>query len=154
MMTLPSQCLPRRAALSWRAAAYQRGFTLLEIVAAFAILAIGLGMAMQAASGAMQQSRQSAEHTRAALHARSVMDTLGVGERLEPGQFEGEFQDGYRWRAEVSPYELGADELPAGFDPGFAAVALLRVDLVISWQRGDQQAEARFTTLRAMLPNR
>lgn len=154
MMTLPSPRPPRRATRTARAAARQSGFTLLEIVAAFAILAIGLGMAMQAASGAMQQSRQSAEHTRAALHALSVMDTLGVGERLEPGQFEGEFEDGYRWRVEVSPYELDAEELPAGFDPGFAAVALLRVDLVIGWQRGGQEAEARFTTLRAMLPNR
>ena len=154
MMTAPSHRQPCRAARQSRTPARQRGFTLLEIVAAFAILAIGLGMAMQAASGAMQQSRQSAEHTRAALHARSVMDTLGVGERLEPGQFDGEFDDGYRWRVEVTPHELGAEELPVGFDPGFAAVSLLRVELVISWQRGGQEAEARFTTLRAMLPNR
>lgn len=130
----------------------QTGFTLLEVVAAFAILALGLGMAMQAASGAMQQSRQSAEHTRAALHARSVLDTLGVGERLEEGRYEGEFADGYRWHADVSPFELDGEELPVGYSPELSAVSLLRVDLVIEWERGRQTAEARFSTLRAMLP--
>jgi general secretion pathway protein I len=146
---LPALPTPHRAV-----ARGQRGFTLLEVVAAFAILALGLGMAMQAASGAMQQSRQAAEHTRAALHARSVLDTLGVGERLEPGQYGGEFADGYRWRAEVAPFELGGEDLPVGFDPSFSAVSLLRVDLVIEWQRGTQTAEARFSSLRAMLPSR
>jgi general secretion pathway protein I len=130
----------------------QRGFTLLEVVAAFAILALGLGIAMQAASGAMQQSRQSAEHTRAALHARSVMDTLGVGERLEEGDYSGEFDDGYRWQASVVRHELATEEQPNGFDPNFSAVGLLRVDLRIEWPRGQQIAEARFSTLRAMLP--
>lgn len=129
-----------------------RGFTLLEVVAAFAILALGLGLAMRAATGAMQQSQQAAEHTRAALHARSVMDTLGVGERLEEGGYGGEFRDGYRWQAEVSRFELSDEELPVGFDPAFGATELLRIDLLIEWERGGRMAQARFSTLRAMLP--
>ncbi|MCK7594576.1 type IV pilus modification PilV family protein [Pseudomarimonas salicorniae] len=132
----------------------QRGFTLLEVVAAFAILALGLGLAMRAATGAMQQSRQAAEHTRAALHARSILDTLGVGEPLEEGVYEGEFADGYRWVAEVGPHELAAEELPVGFDPQLGAVRLLRIDLVVEWERGQQTAQARFASLRAMLPER
>lgn len=132
----------------------QAGFTLLEVVAAFAILAIGLGLAMQAATGAMQQSRQAAEHTRAALHARSVLDTLGVGEPLEEGSYSGEFADGYSWSAEVGPYELSEEELPLGFDPALGAVRLLHIELVIEWERGERTAQARFTSLRAMLPDR
>ncbi len=137
-----------------RRAASQSGFTLLEVVAAFAILALGLGLAMQAATGAMQQSRQAAEHTRAALHARSVLDTLGIGERLEEGSYDGEFRDGYRWSAEVSEYLFSDDELPLGFDPQLSAVRLLRIDLTIEWDRGDRQAQARYASLRAMLPSR
>lgn len=131
----------------------QSGFTLLEIVAAFAILALGLGMAMQGLTGSMQQSRQAAEHTRAALHAQSVLDTLGAGERLEEGDYSGEFEDGYRWSAQVTPYEIAASDQPEGFDPAGAPVALLQVELVVEWERGERTAQARFSTLRAMLPN-
>jgi general secretion pathway protein I len=140
--------------MAFAAARREAGFTLLEVVAAFAILAIGLGLAMQAATGAMQQSRQAAEHTRAALHARSVLDTLGVGEPLEEGSYGGEFEDGYSWAAEVGPFELAEEELPIGFDPALGAVRLLRIDLLIEWERGGRSAQARFASLRAMLPER
>lgn len=130
----------------------QQGFTLLEVVAAFAILALGLGLAMQAATGAMQQSRQAAEHTRAALHAQSVLDTLGVGAPIEPGSYEGEFDDGYRWLAEVTEYQVPIESIPEGIDPLATPVVLLRVDLAVSWPRGEQTAEAHFATLKAMMP--
>ena len=42
------------------ARARQSGFTLIEIVAAFSILAIGLALNMSVASGSMQQARRSA----------------------------------------------------------------------------------------------
>lgn len=128
------------------------GFTLLEIVAAFAILALGLGMAMRGLTGALQQSRQAAEQTRAALHAQSVMDTLGVGERLEEGEYSGEFEDGYRWTVLVTPYEWAEDSEGPDFDPALSSLQLLHVDLRIHWRRGEGEAEARFSSLRAMQP--
>lgn len=141
---LPSRPRARRAGA-------QGGFTLLEVVAAFAILALGLGLAMRAATGSMQQSRQAAEHTRAALHARSVFDTLGVGEPLQEGQYRGEFEDGFRWSAQVTPYQPGEGE-PEGFDPAQAMVRLVRIDLDIEWERDGRPARAHFASLRAMQP--
>ena len=126
----------------------QAGFTLLEVVAAFSILALGLAMAMQAASGAMTQSRIAAEQTHAALLAQTVMDTLGAVEPLEEGDYRGEFDDGYRWHASVTPYELQeqADDLSNLAQ----AIELFRVDLEVEWQRGERPVSARFSTLRAM----
>ena len=146
---MPRHSLPSRSSSAPRS---QHGFTLLEVVAAFAVLALGLGLAMQGLSGSLQQSRQAAEHTRAALYAQSVLDTLGVGEPLEEGAYEGEFEDGYAWRAEVTPYEVPIEGLPEGIDLSLTPVELLRVDLLVTWPRGERQAEARFATLRAMLP--
>ena len=84
----------------------QQGFTLIEIVVAFAIMAVGLGLAMQIATSALRQTRQAAEHTQAALNAQSLLDIAGVGERLEEGSESGEFEDGSRWELDVSPYEI------------------------------------------------
>lgn len=121
---------------------------MLEVVAAFSILALGLAMAMQAATGAMNQSRIAAEQTHAALLAQTVMDTLGAVEPLEEGDYQGEFENGYRWHASVTPYQLEeqADELS---NLG-QAIELFRVDLEVEWQRGQRPMSARFATLRAM----
>lgn len=141
----PRRPLPRKP---------KRGFTLIEVVAAFSILALGLALSMQIATTAMRQTRQASEHTIAALHAQSLLDTTGVGERIEIGETDGEFDDGYRWHLIVAPYELGAEGLPEGLDPTTAPVQLLELTLTISWERGGQTARSEFRTLRAMLPDR
>lgn len=133
-----------------RAPSRQRGFTLLEVVAAFAILALGLALTMQIAAGGMRQARQAAEYTEASLLAQSLLDTVGVGERLEVGSDSGEWEGGYRWQLEVAPYEVPAEGAFA--DPQTSPVRLLELTLTVSWERGDSTRESRFRTLRATLP--
>lgn len=123
---------------------------MLEVVAAFAILALGLGLAMQAASGAMNQTRRAAEETHAALLAQTVLDSLGAVEPLEEGEYGGEFEHGYRWQAVVYPYQLPESELGELAATGIQAVQLYKVELEVQWMRGDRPARARFSTLRAM----
>lgn len=131
-----------------------RGFTLIEVVAAFSVLALGLALSMQIATTAMRQSKQASEHTIAALHAQSMLDTTGIGERIEEGESDGEFEDGYRWHLTVAPYEVGVEGMPEGFDAATAPVQLMEMTLTISWERGGQTAQSEFRTLRAMLPDR
>lgn len=130
----------------------QRGFTLLEIVVAFSILALGLGLAMRIQIGATQQARIADEQTRAALHAQSILDVAGVGERLEEGVAEGEFEDGYSWRLEVSPYQPPAEAIDPQIDMSSMPVQLLELDLTLSWQREGRAVESHYRTLRAMQP--
>ena len=127
----------------------QRGFTLIEVVVAFALLAVGLGSAMQIAVGSMHQARSAADFTEAALYAQSLLDSAGVGYRLEEGGDSGRFGERYTWQLEVTPYESQSD---VPLDPMTVPVLLYRVDLVVSWERGRHTHEAQFSTLRALTP--
>ncbi|HET6604076.1 MAG TPA: type II secretion system protein [Xanthomonadaceae bacterium] len=128
----------------------QHGFTLIEVVAAFSILALGLGLAMRIATGAMAQASRGAAYTQAALNAKSVLDIAGVGERLEEGTVSGEFEDGSRWELDISQWEP-EDAAPPPLE-ALAPVALYRLHLTVWFRHGGQERPARFTTLRALTP--
>ncbi len=128
------------------------GFTLIEVVAAFAVLALGLALTMQIAAGGMRQSRQAAEYTEASLLAQSLLDTAGVGERLELGETSGEWEGGYRWTLTVAPYELETPPGALGIDPLTSPVRLVELDLRVIWSNHGNERESRFRSLRAMLP--
>ena len=125
--------------------ARQQGFTLLEVLVAFALLALALTLVLGALSGAARQVRQSADSSRATLHAQSLLAQLGSGEALKPGQREGDFDRGrYHWTLEVSPF---ADPFAsrAQLDPG--APQLLDVRLLVRW--GTERGQSlQWRTLR------
>ena len=123
----------------------QRGFTLLEVIVAFALLALALSLLLGALSGASRQVRESADGSRATLHAQSLLAQLGAGEALQPGRQEGSFEgERYRWQLDVAPF---ADPLAARaqVDPG--GPKLLDVRLVVRW--GDERGQSmQWRTLR------
>lgn len=132
----------------------QRGFTLIEIVAAFSILALGLGLSMGIASGAIGQARRAATFTEAALNARSLLDAAGAGERLEEGTTEGEFDDRYEWTLDVMPWEPEPVEgEPPPSVSAISPVELYQLSLVVRWDESGRPREARFSTLRALTPS-
>ena len=132
----------------------QHGYTLIEVIVAFAILALGLTLLLGTLSGASKQVHWADEAGRAALHAQSLIDTLGIGEALQAGHRDGEFEDGhYRWSLDVAPYE---DPLlpppPAGVDLG--APRLLQMSLLVQWGRDDDpRQQLRMQSLRLVTPN-
>lgn len=139
--------MPSNAALPKR----QSGFTLIEVVVAFSLLAVGLAAVMQIAIGAMRQARNAAQFTEASLYAQSLLDIVGVGERLEEGGDSGRFGDDYSWQLDITPYEAtSASDSP--LDPAIAPVDLYRLDLTVTWGRGRRVHEAEFSTLRALTP--
>ncbi|GAB3729700.1 prepilin-type N-terminal cleavage/methylation domain-containing protein [Luteimonas pelagia] len=129
------------------------GFTLVEVIVAFALLALGLALILGALTRATGQVRWSADAGRAALHAQSLLDQAGVGEALAPGTREGELEDGrYRWRMEVA--EWADPDLPPAaarpLDP--VAPRLLELHLQVAWGEGaDERVSLR--SLRFVQPD-
>lgn len=126
------------------------GFTLIEIIIAFGVLALGLTLLLGTLSGASRQLRQAGDAGRAALHAQSLLDER-ADTLLRPGRLQGTFDDGvYRWQLAVAPWRdpQARDNVPE--DP--AAARLLHVQLDIAWGDGGPQQRLRLTSLRLALP--
>lgn len=152
----------RRSYYQQRALPHQCGFTLIELVAAFVIFAIGFGVLLQILSTCLHTTAQAADYTRAALWAQSLLDVQGVGEPLKDGDFSGAFDDKYRWRlqvAQIPPQDIApvASAVPAAGNAGAALVTtpvapsidLYKLQLDVSWGSVYLQHDARFVTLRA-----
>lgn len=158
----------------------QAGFSLIEMVAAFLVFAIGIGVLMQVLATSMHSTRTSSDYTNAALWAESKLDIVGVGEPIEAGSTSGRFDDTYSWQldiVEVDPQDieppaqlpagLNAMQQPQGLQQRFTSTAgnpgalqappfdLFQVDLTVYWggRFGTPLHSAHFTTLRTMNPD-
>lgn len=153
--------------LGWRGI---RGFSLIEMIAAFLIFAIGVGVLMQVLTTSLRNTRLSAHYTQAALWGQSLLDTLGVGEHIQEQQASGQFDDSYSWTLDIhkvdpttiavvtaasgessplaSATEMGAETVEAA-----DAIELYQVDLTVLWGEQPHQHQAQFTTLRVAMPD-
>jgi general secretion pathway protein I len=133
--------------------ARQRGYTLIEVIIAFAILALALTLLLGTLSGAARQVRWSDAAGRAALHAQSLLDDVGVGVALQPGRRTGTFEHGrYRWSLEVAPYRDPLLPLPGRIDP--MAPRLLQISLDVRWDSDDDpRHRLQLRSLRLVRPD-
>jgi len=130
----------------------QRGYTLLEIIVAFAVLGLALSLLLGTLSGSTRQVRWAADSGRAALHAQSLLDATGVGEVLKPGRRAGEFEGGrYRWVLEVAPYADRSRPPPQIVDA--FAPRLLQLQLTVLWGEGGPRERLQLQSLRLVQPD-
>jgi type II secretory pathway pseudopilin PulG len=85
------------------------GFTLLEILVAFTLLALAMGIIMQIFSRGVNGADLADRYAKAAMLAESRLASIGVEEVLSEGDTSGQFNDDYGWSMSVRPY-LSANE--------------------------------------------
>ena len=128
--------------------AREGGFTLLEVLVAFAIAAAALAALTQGALGGLQSVRVSGHAQEAVARARSRLAVLGPAVPLAPGEQEGDDGGGFRWRQRVAPV---GDPLPA--PRGAARPVLLDVSVAVSWRLDGRAREVVLRTRRlGLLP--
>ncbi len=116
----------------------QRGFSLIEVIVAFALMALAATLLLGSLSGAARQVGMAEHQGRAALHAQSLLASAGIDAPLAEGLKQGEWEQGrYRWTLRVSPF----------VEPRQPQSRLWQLDLQVRW--GDATAEQlRWRTLR------
>ncbi len=122
------------------------GFTLIEVMAAFAVFALLFGVVLQVLSTSMTNTRRAGDYTQAALWAQSRLDVLGLDELLEPGETSGQFDERFSWYQRVEEVMAFDD---TGIDLAELPVALYSVELVVEWGENPTR-EAVFRTLRSV----
>ncbi len=125
----------------------QRGFTLIEVMAAFAIFAVLFGVMLQILSTSISNTRRSGDFTQAALLAQSQLDMVGIEELPQPGQSSGRYNDEYSWELIIEPYQIADDRGVAYED---LPIDLYYVGLTVYWGEGRGERSALFETLRSV----
>ena len=88
------------------------GFMIIEVVIALAIVALGVGLAYQSLSGAMDRLGRNHNSTEALLFAQSTLDRVGYDIPPKPGELSGKTKEGFAWVVKTSPYMSAA--VPTG----------------------------------------
>ena len=119
----------------------ESGFTLIEVVVAFVLLALVLSVSFEIFSTGMARASDLDDRARALVVAQSRLAITGAEEALKEGVTSGESEDRrFRWTVTVRR----ADDAPTvpGGKPPSSAYALYRIDVHVAWRGADSRERA------------
>lgn len=123
---------------SWGGSA---GFTLFETLAATMILATALVLLLQLFSGGLGASHLADQYTRAVLHGREKMEEILLATQMEETIIDGNWEDGFSWKAEISRSE------PERKETGVDDPELFYIRLEVNWMDGSKQRQMELQSL-------
>lgn len=132
----------------------QRGFTLMEILVAFVVLAAAVGVLYRTFSAGLRNVDVVAGYSEAIAIAEARLTGLGLEQPLEEGDESGATEDRrFNWQIAVRPYAPPGSnpDPPGGF---FSPYQLLRATVTVTWnERGSQKRTVELSTIRMLGKN-
>ena len=127
-----------------------RGFTLLEVLLAFVIFAVGVAVVLQIIASSSRATVRARVDTEVALLAQSVMEAVGTDYPLESGTWDGTALDEYEWTLNITEMDVSAmSDAPQLAE--LIGTQFFRVDLDVRWDNGRDLREEHFATVRSRL---
>jgi general secretion pathway protein I len=128
------------------------GFTLLEVMVALSVLAIGIVAVLELLGGSLRLGTKATRHTQAALYAQQEMDRLFAQTTLEDGEESGELPGGYYWHARVQ--EIHPDDANTRLQPQRQSQTdffhLKEIEVSVRWEEGEGQQSFALHSLRTL----
>lgn len=112
-----------------------RGFTLIEVLIAFLILAFSLGALLTLFSGSLRSVSLGEDYAHAIALARSELARIDADGIVGSGIQAGETEDGYRWSMEAAP--MPDQGSPRTGETKFEPMA---VNVTVSWGALDSRS--------------
>lgn len=122
----------------------QQGFSLLEILIAFSILAVSLGILLKIFSGGVNNAMIAEDYTIATQIAESLIAKTGSEIPIKEHQSSGDENEKYHWQLTISPYPLSRED----FDPKAIPAELFKVSVTVNW--GDGESDDRQIQLNTL----
>jgi general secretion pathway protein I len=124
----------------------QLGFSLLEILIAFSILALSLGILLKIFSAGVNTAVVAEDYTAAVQIAEGLMAKTGVEKPLLVGQEAGLENDKFHWRVVISPFEFN----PENTDVTAITAILFKINVTVSWGDDNTRANGRQVELSTL----
>lgn len=120
-----------------RADARQRGYSLVEVLVAFAIVALALTVLLRIFSAGVRNTAVSAEYAHAALVAESRLASADIGPRAA-AVTAGTEDEKYHWTTSIRPYLPYPD-----YTSPVRGLAAYEIHVSVAWpgERGERRIE-------------
>lgn len=125
----------------------EAGFTLVEVMVAFIIAAISLGVLYKGALGGLLSARVATQYEEAVGRARSRMASIGHGSAIVAGEQSGDDGGGFRWRTRIVVAESAKP--PGSVVQGAMFATLYGISVSIAWGEEGSGRKIQLDTQRA-----
>lgn len=130
----------------------QRGFSLLEVLVAFSILALSLAVLMRIFSGSLNNATVARDQAEATRIAQSLLAAASADAPLVAGEHQGTHGEQFRWQLSVGPVEPEARGAsgPASWR---LPADLWQISARVAWgsARGEKERAVSLSTLRVQV---
>jgi general secretion pathway protein I len=135
----------------WRCA--QRGFTLIEVAIAMAIVGVGVVTVLEIFNAALRTEHNAGIRARAVIRARDLLErTMTMPDPIVLNE-TGDFGDGYRWERRVREATEMLDEGNTRELDVKSEVTIFEIEVSVLWpQAADREGVYTVRTLRVAPP--
>ncbi|MDH5748306.1 MAG: prepilin-type N-terminal cleavage/methylation domain-containing protein [Rhodospirillales bacterium] len=121
----------------------EAGFTLVEVLVAFVILSVFLGVLYQTFSYGLRGSDNARQYSTAVLYAESLLADFESEKLLAEGESEGDLSDGFHWKTSVRALETNGES-----SVGLKTVTSYDVEVTVYWKFGTEVKSIALQTIR------
>lgn len=119
---------------------HARGFSLIEVLVAFTLFAVALGVLMQIFSRGVNGASIADHYAKATMYAESRLAAIGLEETLKEGTTSGKFNDDFAWQVTIKPYLDTAprDQMSIDFEKQYFA-QLYEIEAKVTFATDDRK---------------
>ena len=124
-----------------------RGYTLIEVLVAFMIMAMALTVLLRIFSGGIRNIDVASDYAKAVLIAESQLAATGIGEEIYAGEIHGIVEERFEWTRRVMPYLPSPDYSTTAKD-----VRAWYVTVTVEWPANNGSRSIDISTVRITAP--
>lgn len=128
----------------------ERGFTLLEVLVAFVIAALALGVMFDAVLGGLRATQTASHYQEALSLARSHIASVAPSD-LAGRESQGDDGRGFHWKMRIAPAGTVTLARGVGDDPAEAPTqqaTLYAISVTVSWKGDTGERQVKLDTAR------